>query len=183
MVTLKLNIFCQLREDAKIDSSVNSQEEIHGILFFKVSFIHLSEDAQKASWFFLLGSNVCCLCAGSHWLWGGHSHLGRISWHRLLYTTRIAIACSCSFTCVRITLSLTEKSFTSNKTQHVKLSSSLSIDHFYFSSSKQKACSSQVFLHEKNAGVLICHFVSALHRWKISLVWSDIFVSVKMYKQ
>lgn len=138
---------------------------------------------RKLPDFFLLGSNVCCLGAGSHWLWGGHSHLGRISWHRLLYTTRIAIACSCSFTCVRITLSLTEKSFTSNKTQHVKLSSSSSIDHFYFSSSKQKACSSQVFLHEKNARVLIWHFVSALHRWKISLVWSDIFVTVKLYKQ
>lgn len=55
-----LNIFCQLTEDAKIDSSVNSQAEIHGVLFFKVSFIHLTEDLLKTSCFAFLGSSIRC---------------------------------------------------------------------------------------------------------------------------
>lgn len=76
MVALQLNILSQLREEAKIDSSVNTQEEIHDILFFKVLFVHLSEDMQKASCFCLLGSNLFFLSAGSHWLWDGHSYLG-----------------------------------------------------------------------------------------------------------
>ena len=66
MVTLKLNIFRQLTEDAKIGSSVNSQEVVHDILLFKVAFIHLVEDSHKASCFSFLDSNICHLGAGSH---------------------------------------------------------------------------------------------------------------------
>lgn len=74
MVTLKLNIFRQLTEDAKTDSFVNSQEEVHDILFFKVSFIRLAEGSHKASCFCFLDSNIWHLGAGViDFVWDGHS--------------------------------------------------------------------------------------------------------------